>query len=162
MRFCNINEAYIPDRVTRQFGRVQGIPGNPIIHVPPYVLSTNPRSYKKKYGNQDFLWEGRTTIHRFRPHEFGLLVGDSPEFSVPHYLQWYEECSYVRVSNPAHKAAPEDDDDLGDTLATVHSHDTHDWHEVQLIVLSRMGEDDPDLLVEGYQRLHDLLVRRGL
>ncbi|GAA0174427.1 hypothetical protein LIER_41721 [Lithospermum erythrorhizon] len=112
IRFYDINETYMPDRVTRQFGRAHRIPG--------------------------------------------------PEPSVPHYLQWYEEHSHVRVSNPAHEAAPGDDNDLVDPPATVQSRDTHDWHEVQSIVLSRMSKHDPDLLAEGYRRLHDLLVRRGL
>ncbi|GAA0172728.1 hypothetical protein LIER_26497 [Lithospermum erythrorhizon] len=91
--------------------------------VPAYMLSTNPRSYKKNYGTVDFLWAG---------------------------------------SNLAHEAALEDGNDVVDPPTTVQSRDTQDWHEVQSIVLSPMSQHDPDLLAEGYWRLHDLLVRRGM
>ncbi|GAA0179887.1 hypothetical protein LIER_30032 [Lithospermum erythrorhizon] len=79
--FLGFNKAYMPDRVTRQFGYVQRIQA---ICIKPdiVVLSLSPRSYMKIYGNYDTMW-ARQTMHRFRPEEFGPLVVDTHEDAHP-------------------------------------------------------------------------------
>ncbi|GAA0141360.1 hypothetical protein LIER_44054 [Lithospermum erythrorhizon] len=55
--FTECLEAYMPDRVTRQFGRVQGIPKRAISLGHGMRLAGKANSYKKVYGHVDEYWE---------------------------------------------------------------------------------------------------------
>ncbi|GAA0186764.1 hypothetical protein LIER_34052 [Lithospermum erythrorhizon] len=57
LRLMDYVEAYMPDRVTRQFGRVHGIPRRAINMGRKTRLAANGKSYKKKYGHSDEYWE---------------------------------------------------------------------------------------------------------
>ncbi|GAA0154173.1 hypothetical protein LIER_12233 [Lithospermum erythrorhizon] len=96
----------MPDRVTRQFGRVQRLSGMCIMH-DTCVFSACLRSYKKIYDDHDTTWDQLST-HSFRPEEFGMLVIDTREPTTDHYMHWYESHNHVRVSNPAREGAPPD------------------------------------------------------
>ncbi|GAA0142124.1 hypothetical protein LIER_35521 [Lithospermum erythrorhizon] len=57
LRFMDCLEAYMPYKVTRQFGRVQGIPRRAISLSHGTSLAAKANSYKKVYGHADDYWE---------------------------------------------------------------------------------------------------------
>ncbi|GAA0166172.1 hypothetical protein LIER_21391 [Lithospermum erythrorhizon] len=100
IRFMGFNEAYMPDRVSRQFGRVQCIP-RPIIELGEGTkLAATARSYKKVYGNTDVNWMNLAQ-HCFAPIDMGAPA-EMANLTVPEYMDWYVSRSHVKVHNPAH------------------------------------------------------------
>ena len=96
----SITEAYMPDRVARQFGRVQGIPSATIPTLRDTSLSGNLRLYKKLYSDYDACWE-HMVQHNYAPKDLG------PHAHVAHsttadYMEWYIQRSHIQVHNPAH------------------------------------------------------------
>ena len=96
-----ITEAYMPDRVARQFGRVQGIPGDILpMSLPNTSLSSNVRLYKKVYSDYDALWE-HMVQHNFAPRDMGPRA-QAAHSTTADYMEWYVRRSHVQVHNPAH------------------------------------------------------------
>lgn len=98
IRFLNIIEPYMPERISRQFGRVQRIPGRVI---EPYscVYRKNPRSYKKACGSSDAQWD-IPAAHRLNADFLGPLATHSTSSVSPDYMEWFRRVSHVRVTNP--------------------------------------------------------------
>lgn len=99
----NVVEPYHPDRVLRQFGRVQNIPAAPI---PPVATNarrgTTSTTYTRvRYQFLESIWEnwynhviaeGRRSIPL---HQSSLSYTDD-------YMEWYREHGVLRVHNPLH------------------------------------------------------------
>ena len=100
LRFLDKNEAYMPDRVARQFGRVQGIPSNVIPMEASSKLHYNARAYKKVYPNSDYMFT-QFQIHSYDPDQIGIEARISHMSSLD-YLPWYSSRSHLKVHNPLH------------------------------------------------------------
>ncbi|KAF9600597.1 hypothetical protein IFM89_011126 [Coptis chinensis] len=88
--------AYHPNRVLRQFGRVQGIPLKPLI---PKLDTSTPRNYKIIYPNiQGHQWS-QWFNHVLNETMRGTAVVDSSDYD-PKYIEWYYNVSHPRVQNP--------------------------------------------------------------
>lgn len=67
INFMDHFEAYMPDRVARQFGRIQCVPQEPItFNRSRSYLRWRPNSYKKVYGWSDAIW------NQLQYHNVGL------------------------------------------------------------------------------------------
>ncbi|GAA0152968.1 hypothetical protein LIER_11318 [Lithospermum erythrorhizon] len=99
IHFLEVNEPYMPIRVSRQFGRVQEIP-RPPIRSTICKLCSAPKSYKKEYGCNDSHWQDWDT-HRYDANWLGAKVSYAEE-ATDDYLPWFRRHSHVRVSNPVH------------------------------------------------------------
>ncbi|KAF9602502.1 hypothetical protein IFM89_029801 [Coptis chinensis] len=88
--------AYHPDQVLLQFGRVQGIPLEPLI---PELDTSTPRNYKIIYPNiQGHQWS-QWFNHVLNEIMRGTAVVDSSDCD-PKYIKWYYSVSHPRVQNP--------------------------------------------------------------
>ncbi|KAF9616537.1 hypothetical protein IFM89_029998 [Coptis chinensis] len=88
--------AYHPDRVLRQFGRVQGIPLEPLI---PELDTSTPCNYKIIYPNiQGHQWS-QWFNHVLNETMRGTAVVDSSDCD-PKYIERYYSVSHPRVQNP--------------------------------------------------------------
>lgn len=94
-----ITEAYNPDRVLRQFGRVQGIPHAPIAPSPGSNRSKNPKMYKVSYPYIEHMWD------RWQDHVLAFVHRGLPiqpnNFDIQwNYMGWFELHSHIIVQNP--------------------------------------------------------------
>jgi len=96
-------EAYHPERVLRQFGIVQRIPGPPLIPAHVSRLRTGA-GYKVKFSfYAQSLW-GRAHDHLLRDR---AEVVTRPSDTVPGYLEWYRQVSHPIVQPPHLRASHE-------------------------------------------------------
>lgn len=105
IRFCDVTEAYMPDRVTRQFGYQQRIPRQPCLTPALCILSKGQKGYQKDYGNQDHVWESWVDygMEEFRPvPRWGPPLASTSSPVTADYMEWFLARSHVRISNPIH------------------------------------------------------------
>ncbi|XP_062000152.1 protein MAIN-LIKE 1-like isoform X2 [Rosa rugosa] len=105
LKCLDIVEPYYPDRVLRQFGRVQTIPCNP--YTPSRVRRvSDSKSYKVVYEYFDGLWQ------RWRDHVLADANRSTPvKFSydcTPEYLSWYQKITHPYVQHPDRVSAAVD------------------------------------------------------
>lgn len=97
LKCLDIVEPYYPDRVLRQFGRVQTIPRNPYTHFRVRRVSDS-KSYKVVYQYFDGLWQ------RWRDHVLDDANRSTPvKFSydcTSEYLSWYQNITHPYVQHP--------------------------------------------------------------
>ncbi|KAF9592631.1 hypothetical protein IFM89_016279 [Coptis chinensis] len=87
--------AYHPDRVLHQFGRVQGIPLEPLI---PELDVSTPHNYKIIYPNiQGHQWS-QWFNHVLNETMRGTTVVDSSDCD-PKYIEWYYSVSHPHVQD---------------------------------------------------------------
>lgn len=83
----DITEPYMPDRVARQFGRVQGIPQPVIEPTRAYRLGDNTR-YRVEYPNTSWALRHQLPTHRIPLETMGPEVR-SPWDTTVEYMEWY-------------------------------------------------------------------------
>ncbi|KAH0972670.1 hypothetical protein GBA52_024826 [Prunus armeniaca] len=89
LRCCDVIEPYHPERVLRQFGRVQTIP--PRISAPTRTGS-RANSYNSYFGE---MWDNREN-HMLGEVNRSVPVR-RPSDTVPGYLEWYLNVGYSFV-----------------------------------------------------------------
>ncbi|CAL9001777.1 unnamed protein product, partial [Prunus brigantina] len=97
LRCCDVIEPYHPERVLRQFGRVQTI--RPRISAPTRTGS-RANSYNSYFGE---MWDNREN-HMLGEANRSVPVR-RPSDTVPGYLEWYLNVGYPFVQNPNYGAA---------------------------------------------------------
>lgn len=101
LKCMHIVEPYHPDRVLRQFGRVQIIPSPPLAPVRASRGST-AKQYIIAYKYLDTIWESWEN-HLLSEIGRSVLVLH-PWDCVPGYLDWFTSISHVQVQNPTHRS----------------------------------------------------------
>ncbi|KAF7145625.1 hypothetical protein RHSIM_Rhsim04G0154500 [Rhododendron simsii] len=92
----SVLEPYLPDRVLRQFGMVQLVPGPPLVPLRG-SRGANSHSYSVVYAYTDGQWEN----WRDRVMNVDKRVAIQPGVpweSHPDYLPWFPTVSHFRVS----------------------------------------------------------------
>ncbi|KAI8541718.1 hypothetical protein RHMOL_Rhmol08G0084200 [Rhododendron molle] len=106
IRAMAVLEPYLPDKVLRQFGMVQLVPGPPLVPLVPLRGSRggNSHSYTVVYAYTDGQWENWRdhviNADKRVPIQLGV-----PWESHPDYLPWFSKVSHLRVS-PCPVAVP--------------------------------------------------------
>ncbi|KAH6807024.1 hypothetical protein C2S51_028132 [Perilla frutescens var. frutescens] len=95
---CDIVEPYLPDRVLRQFGRVQTIPHPPLDPV-VFRRGKKPGQYRVVWGMLTSFYE-QWESHMLARERRGRVVYPAWVCS-PDYQQWYESISHPRVQPEA-------------------------------------------------------------
>ena len=113
-------EAYHPERVLRQFGIVQRIPGRPLIPAHVRRLRTAAKYTVKFSYYAQSLWD-RALDHLLSDR--GVAV-TRPSDTVPGYMEWYRRFSHPVVMPPARRSdhevhVPEFSDTRYDDLSAV-------------------------------------------
>lgn len=98
----NVVEPYHPNRVLRQFGRVQTIPSAPI---PPATINarrgTTSTTYTRvRYHFLESMWENWYN-HVISDEHRSVPLAQSFLSCTDDYMVWYREQCVVRVQNPA-------------------------------------------------------------
>ncbi|KAI8551551.1 hypothetical protein RHMOL_Rhmol06G0195600 [Rhododendron molle] len=103
IRAMAVLEPYLPDRVLRQFGMVQLVPGPPLVPLRG-SRGGNSHSYTVVYAYTDGQWENWRdhviNADKRVPIQLGV-----PWESHPDYLPWFSKVSHLRVS-PCPVAVP--------------------------------------------------------
>lgn len=90
----DVTEPYMPDRVARQFGRVQKIP-SPLIPPMRAKRVRSPRSYIVEYSNCLWVWTA-SDFHRIRVEDLGPATKDGHE-TTRDYMGWFLPRTHPRV-----------------------------------------------------------------
>ncbi|KAH7841568.1 hypothetical protein Vadar_031641 [Vaccinium darrowii] len=97
IRCMGIVEPYLPDRVLRQFGFVQLVPGPPIGPKRGSKRGSVSAEYIVVYTWTDALWENWK--YHVVPDDKRVVVKQGvPWESAPNYLDWFRTVSHVRVA----------------------------------------------------------------
>ena len=93
----DVDEPYHPDRILRQFGRVQTIPSAPLLSIRA-TQGPPANAYHIAYQYFDQVWE------TWNDHLlFGLNRSTPVRRSsdcVPNYMDWYAQVSWKLLQNP--------------------------------------------------------------
>ncbi|KAL7246747.1 hypothetical protein ACSBR2_001790 [Camellia fascicularis] len=101
LKCMHIVEPYHPDRVLRQFGRVQIIP-SPLLAPIRASRGSTAKQYIIAYKYLDMIWESWEN-HLLSEIARSVLVLH-PWDCVPGYLDWFTSISHVQVQNPTHRS----------------------------------------------------------
>ncbi|KAH6770450.1 hypothetical protein C2S52_015253 [Perilla frutescens var. hirtella] len=133
---CDVVEPYLPERVLRQFGRMQTIPHPPLDPI-LFRRGKKPGQYRVVWGMLASFFE-QWESHKLSPERRGRVA--HPAWACfPEYLQWYCSISYLRVQNEAA-------DPLIDPLPTFSP-----WDGIQSAIgyldplVTRWRAQDPDI-----------------
>ncbi|KAF7143626.1 hypothetical protein RHSIM_Rhsim05G0087700 [Rhododendron simsii] len=92
----SVLEPYLPDRVLRQFGMVQLVPGPPLVPLRG-SRGANSHSYSVVYAYTDGQWENWRD-HVMNADKRVAIQHGVPWESHPDYLPWFLTVSHFRVS----------------------------------------------------------------
>ena len=84
--YLDFYEPYMPDRCSRQFGRVQGIPGR-LIRPTVAIRHASHTSYKLQYPPGEWAWENRPT-HLISLEQMGDIANPLWQ-CTEEYFPWY-------------------------------------------------------------------------
>ena len=101
IKCMDIVEPYHPDRVLRQFGRVQSIPLAPLSPMRA-VRGSTANQYRVVYQYLDQMWE-RWQNHVLRDR--GLPVTTTMPDCDRGYMEWYRRISHPIIQNPEFRVA---------------------------------------------------------
>jgi len=98
----DIVEPYHPERVLRQFDRVQIIPP---LSIPPSHCRRgySAKQYRLSYNSVDYFWE-RWRNHVLSKEEKSVPVTYQWE-TIDQYMDWYLHISHPVIQNPTHWSA---------------------------------------------------------
>ncbi|KAF7143288.1 hypothetical protein RHSIM_Rhsim05G0108800 [Rhododendron simsii] len=96
IRAMSVLEPYLPDRVLRQFGMVQLVPGPPLVPLRG-SRGANSHSYSVVYAYTDGQWENWRD-HVMNADKRVAIQPGVPWESHPDYLPWFLTVSHFRVS----------------------------------------------------------------
>lgn len=97
----DISEPYAPDRMARQFGRVQGIPGDVIPPTRAYRLEDTSR-YVVEYPNAAWAWRERHNTHRFSLESLGAPARFPRECTLD-YMMWFTPRTHPVICPEDHR-----------------------------------------------------------
>ncbi|KAM0958032.1 hypothetical protein ACFX13_023777 [Malus domestica] len=102
LKCFDVVEPYCPERVLRQFGRVQTIPKAPCV-LPRSTRATHASVNKLLYEYIDGMWDGwqNHVLHQNNRSSPVSIASDV----VSGYLDWYHKVSHPYVHNPAHSTS---------------------------------------------------------
>ena len=95
--FLDKTEPYMPDRVARQFGRVQQIP-KPVIDPIRAWRRSKVTSYVVEYDSAKWSWDA-WPMHRFNPKQLGPRSRHGVE-TDSQYMAWYIPRTHPRITSP--------------------------------------------------------------
>ena len=119
----DITEPYMPDKVARQFGRVQDIPGPTIEPTRAYRLA-DPLRYRVDYPNASWAWRHRHSKHRVSLDSIGPPVR-APWDCTDRYTQWYTPRTHPTICPPEHWYAREHFSNRGNYGQDYPSNEVH-------------------------------------
>lgn len=102
IRCFDVVEPYCPERVLRQFGRVQTIPPAPRA-VFQGVRGSNAHSYRPMYNYLAGMWEAWG--NHVLSEEARSIPVRRPSDTVRGYLDWFTSISHPIVHNPTRRGA---------------------------------------------------------
>jgi hypothetical protein len=94
IRYQKIQEAYMPERVTRQYGFIQQIPRNPIQPL-RVKRDMNPKSYILAYHLVDCNWASR--YDHIQAHILNLPHASHGWDVANDYMEWFETCLHIKL-----------------------------------------------------------------
>ncbi|XP_028052642.1 protein MAIN-LIKE 1-like [Camellia sinensis] len=100
LKCFDIVEPYHPNRVLRQFGRVQTIPQKPLSLVRA-IRGSKPGQYKIMYQYHDMIW-AQWENHVLSINARSVPVQQRPSECVRGYREWYARVLHRVVQNPIH------------------------------------------------------------
>ncbi|XP_028071172.1 protein MAIN-LIKE 1-like [Camellia sinensis] len=101
LKCLDVVEPYHPERVHRQFGRVQTIPPVPLDPVRA-VRGVTAGRYRVMYQYLDQIWESWDN-HVLSARRRSTPIR-RPADSVDGYMQWYTTITHLHIQNPTHRS----------------------------------------------------------
>ncbi|KAL7165945.1 hypothetical protein ACSBR2_036753 [Camellia fascicularis] len=156
LKCLDVVEPYHPERVLRQFGRVQTIPHAPLDPVRA-VKGVTAGRYRVMYQYLDQIWESWDN-HVLSTRRRSTLVR-RPADCVDGYMQWYANITYLYIQNPTHRS--DFDPCVQDSRSDVQDAERID-HALRIAYpIIEAGHDasvrEPDRLYEAMERMSRVL-----
>ena len=93
--FLSISEPYMPDRCSRQYGRVQDIP-RPAITPFKAKRLRQVKTYSLEFDPSSDVWDARGD-HCLRIQELGPAVEGDPAECAEGYMDWYTPRTHLHI-----------------------------------------------------------------
>ncbi|XP_028119491.1 protein MAIN-LIKE 1-like [Camellia sinensis] len=164
LKCFDIVEPYHPNRVLRQFGRVQTIPPEPLSPVRA-TRGSKPRQYRIMYQYHDTIW-AQWKNHVLSINAHSVPVQQWPSECVRRYREWYARVSHRVVQNPTHHSQFDPRVQRPENDVTMDPEWCNDATFNVGAAIHRLGRDEcvlhPDMLYETIGRMLQVLDGQSL